>query len=342
MAGEEEKTLGTIFTLLRQVASLKQVQDYLRAKDIHHSAGSWDDLWESRVIPAIKAEKLLASDLMMLLAESEEHGRQHVFLFKATSRTARALMSEESVRRAAHNLGISALLREPKVLDTPDEPTYTDIRWEESEGLSLIIKIVETKVSHEFCDERVEKGILTKTYRVVSERVVNVVKLRNDGLLQIRVGSRRNSSGGYEESLGRVLKMVQPFLDLSKFRRLSLGNVKNQLWSNRDTLGHLVRYSDATLKNDQGTMLRAATGTKEANLHDDQGASDGLAAFMKHEAYCDSSNIFFHPQDGGIPSKEIHVLMRGMDNEFALTVHCPKVDYEYVLRQIEALNTPVS
>jgi hypothetical protein len=74
--------------------------------------------------------------------------------------------------------------------------------------------------------------------------------------------------------------------------------------------------------------------------------ANSLDEFLKHKAYCDTSNVWWLKGGGKqaenefdmIPSKDVHVLLRGAINEFAVTAKCSKQDYEYVLDQLRRNN----
>jgi hypothetical protein len=110
----------------------------------------------------------------------------------------------------------------------------------------------------------------------------------------------------------------------------------------RASLKNVLRYSDSTLRNALGTALSASTGDEQASLFNDPGASNSLDEFLKHKAYCDTSNVWWLKGGGKqaknefdmLPSKDVHVLLKGAANEFAVTAKCSKQDYEYVLDQL--------
>jgi hypothetical protein len=72
-------------------------------------------------------------------------------------------------------------------------------------------------------------------------------------------------------------------------------------------------------------------------LFDDSGAAESIDKFRGHGAHCDSSNIWFRPVEG-IFTREIHVLVSGLSNEFAVTANCTRTEYEYVLNELRTCN----
>ena len=76
----------------------------------------------------------------------------------------------------------------------------------------------------------------------------------------------------------------------------------------------------------------------EADLADDDGTTSSLDAFLDHEAYCEEQNVWFKELPGGLPGRDIHVLLKGQINEFALTARCDRSEFDYVLNEIRILN----
>lgn len=336
MSGEAQAKL--IVSLLRQTTSLQVVSEFLKAKGVPHSTGSWDDLYVKRIQPALDSHAITVADLIALLRSVEESGRQHVFLFQTQRTKAQEAMEQARVRKALEKRGIDHVIDSPKVLDQPRSPTISDVRWDAaSENLRMTIKSVEQRTYHKFLGETDKGNTLIREYEAVRERAVNVVRLHRDGLLELRIASHTNSSK-YAEDVTAMWKQLDGVLDESDFSLVSLQKAKDRLWKDRDKLSQLVRYSDSVLRNDQGTVLKAATGEMSASLIDDAGAVGSLNEFMRHDAVCDATNIWFLAKDPA-PSRDIHVLLSGQVNEFAITAHCIPADYEYVLGQLRTLNS---
>jgi hypothetical protein len=67
----DTKSVKLIAKLLRQTSSLTIVSEFLKVKGLTHSASSWDDMVDKRLVPAIKAKKILIQDLIELLRNVE-------------------------------------------------------------------------------------------------------------------------------------------------------------------------------------------------------------------------------------------------------------------------------
>jgi hypothetical protein len=119
------------------------------------------------------------------------------------------------------------------------------------------------------------------------------------------------------------------------FEEVPLTKAKANLWKKRGQLKDEVRYSDLTVRNDHGLTQRMATGDIDSDLSSDKIASESVDHFFDARAYCDRSNIFFRRRKGKpIPSREIHTLLAGRVNEFAVPARCSKDDYGYVLGRL--------
>jgi len=331
-----------ITKLLRQTSSLSIVSEFLKVKGLPHSAPSWDVMENNRLIPAIKSKKITIQDLTVLLRNVEEYGHQHVFLYRYTKPDIDTLIGRERVNSIMSECGLTHLLATPKVLDQPQSPEISDIRWEcvsSEKTQQFIIKIIETRETSELLSEASKGDILTKKWRIKKERAVNLFKLRADGVLELRITSQSNSSQ-YKTKVNQIWELVADFLPKNNFTEISLSKAKDLLMRDRNLLQDKIRFSDTTLKNDAGNTIKAATGSPASSLNEDDGINSSMEAFISHDAYCDSHNIWFKLSSNSDQDKprEIHVLLSGEGNEFAITAHCSSQEYEYVYDQLRNFN----
>lgn len=330
-----------VFKLLQENSTLGQVAQYLKRKGLHYSAGSWDELFGKRLSKSLEAQELSREDLIELIRLSEEYGTQHVFLYATKARRAKQLAENTRVESELNKMGHSSLVGRPRILDQPLSPTITDVRVDES----LVAKIVERRVYQRFVDQRVEGGFTVKRYKDIEVRAVNLFKLHNNGLLEVRIYTHDNSSD-YQNDVTKMWNLLSFLYPPSDFSEYPIAKAKTNLWTKRNALKTVIRYSDSVLRNALGTALSASTGSEQQSLFDDQGASNSLDEFLKHKAYCDSSNIWWLRGGGKqsanefemLPSKDVHVILKGKLNEFTIPAKCSKQDYEYVLDQLRKYN----
>ena len=176
----------------------------------------------------------------------------------------------------------------------------------------------------------------TKKYKVESVRAVNTAKLHESGLLEIRIQSRANTDR-HDADLTRALTMLRDFIPANKFTELHLRKVKARLLDDRDALKDKIRFSHSTLKDNIGNTLIASAGTTADDLFEGSGVGKSLDQFQKNGGFCDSSNIWFRKQENSV-QRDVHVLISGRSNEFAITASCSRSEYEYVLNELRAIN----
>src|SRR5438552_3107471 len=113
--------------LLSSATSLGVVSEYLKTKGVHYSAGSWDEMRDKRIIPAIGSQKLTIDDLTKLLSEVEEFGRNHTFLYQGKQGDIKKLLDQDYISGVSRRLGHQQVLNGSTLVDLPDEPTLTEI-----------------------------------------------------------------------------------------------------------------------------------------------------------------------------------------------------------------------
>lgn len=330
-----------ILSLLQQTSTKEVLQDFLKIKGVPIT-GTWEDLADKRVIPAVEANQISNDELLGLLRSAEEHGRQHVFLYRAKATDAREQMARPRVKAALRTMGLTALLDTPKVLDQPDTPSIVDVRWNEANvDLSLVIKIVETREAQvPMGEERSPDGkMLTKRYELRPERAVSVARLHRDGLLEVRISARSTGSKKYEQDLSLFWIRVRGLLDFALFRPWPFKDLKERIGKDAAALQPKIRFSNSQLRNEQGAVMEISSRGYAASLYGDTGASSSMAKFLEHDGYCEGSNFFFTQNEN--LSKDVHVRFAGLPYEFAVVAGCSEEDYEYVLNEVRTLNKRV-
>ncbi|KVW05801.1 hypothetical protein WK91_34490 [Burkholderia cepacia] len=339
---DDLKATRQIAELIREATSLFVVSNFLKARNVASSAGTWDDMINKRLIPRVEDGTLNNGDLLDLLRSVEECGRQHVFLYFCPKARAQELMDRKRVGQVAKSKGLEQLLVEPLALSKPAQPQLVDIRWETAKtDISLTVKEVETRTYQKYVGTRPFGDELHKIYARVQERAINLAKLHRDGLLEIRIAAHSNSTK-YETDVARFWNHISAFLPRHEFTELSLSTAKDRLWTERKELSETIRYTDSTIRNEAGNLLKGATGNMASDLLADTAVSESLDYLLEHDdaAYCDGANIWFRETAG--LSTDIHVLLGGEVNEFALPANCTEEDYRYVVDRLRSLNRGVS
>jgi hypothetical protein len=326
-----------VFELLSQGTSLGVLSDYLKRRDLPHSAGSWKELREKRVLPALQKNLLSMSDLTLLLAEVEEFGRAHTFLFRTKHEIAGELI--ERAFEVAEQSGLGDCIGHGKVLAQPSAPTIASIRIEDdARGRALVLKVVEQRSEHRFIRERREANRLIMEWEISEVRAVNVARLLSSGLLELRIASHRSSTR-YADDLARVWRLMEAFIPRAAFFDYSLARAKSELLSRRAELASTIRFSNSALRDTTGNTLIASSGIEEGDLFQASALSESLGFFIKGgNVACESLNLYWLRGEDGLPSKDVHLLLPETRNEFAIPANCAKADYEYVFDQLRALS----
>src|ERR1700721_634695 len=94
-----EEELAVAIRLLKKNSSIHAVSSFLKRRSLAFSAGSWDALLSIRLKPALERGALTREDVLALIRESEEFGRQHVFLFRCPKTEVADLLNEDLIRK---------------------------------------------------------------------------------------------------------------------------------------------------------------------------------------------------------------------------------------------------
>lgn len=330
----------TVFDLIRSATTRKVVRDFLEAKKLKFSAANWDELYHSRILPAIKDGDLTLKDLHGLLRSTEGYGNQHVFLFRCDPARAKAMIATERIRVKLLELDMQHLSQGPLAVDIPDEPKIVDVHTGSKNGLQfLLIKEIEKRTRNVLDGTVVDSqtGGFAKHYKPEAYRVVNIARLFENGILELRIASR-DSATKYAADVLRLRNAVADFVLIDEFFDYSIQKAKDYILEKHDELKDKIRYSDYTLTNRYGTQIKAIAAMATEDFTDDVDALESLNSFKKSQTSCTSSNIFFLATDDEKRAKDIHVLLSGETNEFALTAAATAEDYEYVFSEILQYN----
>jgi hypothetical protein len=328
----------TIAKLLPNLTSLGVVSEFLKSKQLHHSAGSWEEMYTKRILPALRQNKLSIKDLIRLLGDAEEFGRAHVFLYRAKKEDIANSVRPDRIKSVCQKLGQSDVLKTPLVVELPEKPTLAEIRAEDSLGHQCwVFKIVETRREKKYLGETIQGNVLRKEWEFHDYRAVNVARLHASGFLEVRIQSHANNSTQYSGDVSAIWKALKEFLPHSAFATFPLAKAKKRLWDNRKGLKDRIRFSDSVLRNGLGNTLIASTGAEQGDLFSDSGAAGSIDHFLKHGAHCDSTNVWWRRRED-VTGREIHMLLSGLENEFAVTAYCTRTEYEYVLNELRINN----
>jgi hypothetical protein len=326
-----------ILRLLRQNGNMGEIALQLKERSLTYSATGWDELFEKRITPAIESGKLDRNDLVNWLRDAEEYGRQHVFLYECSKNAVMQIVNENVVTKTLDSIGRKDLLNKPRILEIPPAPTITDVRIEQGiYGRALVVKVVEMRTHERFVGEQQPSdNRILREYEKIATRAVSIARVHEDGFAELRVYSHRNKTD-YGTELQDLWSQCNIFVPKLKFDEVSIGPAKRNLWQKRRLLSKSLRYSSSLLRDTTGATVSAASGSAQLSLLGSN-AAKSLDAFWDDDATCDRSNVWWVKGDPN-PSRDIHTLLSGAVNEFAVPTGCSRKDYDYVLDQLRKNN----
>lgn len=336
------KRAERICRLLQGAASKDLVQEFLRQKRLRFSAGTWEDLINKRIVPYLHEGALTIADLRALLRQFEESGRQHVFLFQCEPERARRILGRKRIDQLLSELGFADLLQSPLDLELPEAPSLVEIRRKSYDGAPhfrrILIKQVETRENRVFLRTEIDRAANEerKIYQLERKRAVNFAILSDDGLLEMRIASRDNSTL-YRDNIQAFARALSGVIPVSDFKVVSLQPAKDKIWQEREQLKGRIRFANSEARNDYGNLLSLSVSAQSDSLSDDDGSNAAMGSFLENDAHITKNNVYFVIPDSD-PQREVHVLLSGEVNEFAVTAACTAEDYSYVRGQILQFN----
>jgi hypothetical protein len=333
--------LATAIALLKKNSSINAVSDYFKKHSVApFSAGSWPELVDSRIKPALDRGDLTRKDILQLLIDSEEYGRQHVFLYQCSPKTEIAyLLDESTVRQRLSKLDLEGLYERPRIVERPKGLQLVDVRHEQNApGKALIIKAVNLRRRRNLLKKEEAGDLEILTYQWEEDRAIYVLRLSQNGLAEVRIQSYRNSID-YAKEAEEFFAKCTGIIDRFKFEDFSLAPTRLHMIQKRKTLTTLVRFGENTLRSKKGGGVRVFGSDWAKNMYEDDEELDGsVETFLskgKGKSKCDEVNCTWLKRQGNsAPLSDIHTFIGGANNEFVVLPQCERSDYEYVLEKI--------
>ena len=202
-----------------------------------------------------------------------------------------------------------------------------------------MIKAVEGRQYRRVISRKTEGDFETVVYENYRQRAVNVVRIQEDGSIDVRIQSHQRVLD-YAAQAEAMLQLCLPLLERERVNSVSLANAKMYIASKPPELKGRIRWGNGLFKNKKGGGMSISTGAEQQDLYDDEGAVEGTAAYVRrNEGYCEEANIYW--LKNGLtsePSTDVHTYIAGSNNEFGILGQCSASDYECVLAQIKRAN----
>lgn len=329
-----------LLRLIRDQGTLEQASAILRAKGLEHSGSNWNDMVEHRLGASLNSGKLTQEDLVDILAEVEEHGRQHVFLYElARGQSVTDLFDEAALGRLLKRAPNFPPLGSPSFVESPEEPTIVDVRFDHrGRTPCLVVKIVEPRQQTYNRREAESRGRLTVTYDLRKYRAVNVVRIWKSGFVDLRIFSHRDAMS-YDGLATALWGQIGAIARSDMFRPYDLAPLRRAFWDKerRKEIQRMFALRSSDHKNAVGNRIRAAATALDSTMFDDPDLVASMDRFnsTRSDAECERATVALRQEaSGGILSRSINLLLHGESNEFTITAKITRSDYEYVLDTI--------
>ena len=336
-----ESELKIAVKLLKKNSSLTVTSAYLKSKDLPSSAGSWEMMRDERLKTAIDDGDLDRLDILHLLQDAEEYGRQHVFLYQTDPNTVASLVNPGNLRARLKKMGIEELFDKERIVEMVPGLQIVGMRHEQdSKGSAFVAKLLNVrKYMEQEGKPEVNGKRRTVHYTEQEDRAVDVFRVRADGLTEVRVQSHRNTVN-YSEEAEEVFGKLTGIVDRMKFPDLSLAKARRFLLENGPKLTKEYAFGAGVAKTKKGGSVSLGAhifgqGMFEGGDDEMEGALETLKQKAGGRLNCDNANCTMKKQASG-PSADVHIYVGGKNNEIQIIPHCSRVDYYHVLTKIVA------
>ncbi|BCH55072.1 hypothetical protein ACQZ61_07455 [Agrobacterium vitis] len=332
--------LELLFSLISQQGTLEQVSNFLKERDLPHSANSWQVMINSRLRPPSSDGRLTLPDLIDLLRQTEEHGGQHIFFYKLVAGRSIKNLFDGNLPNLLMGASFPSL-GTTSLVEMPDNPTIVEIRQEAEKSRAVCFKIVEKRtILEKVSNESANNGQIVVTYNQVPYRAVNMMRIQENGLAEIRIQSSKDavSYGGNAEAVFRLLNPVVDRLDwmdenLDKFKFNLLDAGK------RNELQTVFGLKHTQHSNTFGTRLSAAAGGIGSSMYDDADGVASLDRFLQNKGHAHCERVTINMKRHGPMHRSVGMLVTGEANEMAITSKVSKSEYEYIVSKVLENNT---
>ena len=330
---DESVTIETVLTLLPSQATLEQVKTFLASKGLSFSAGNWETMIDQKLRPAYSAGKISLNEFADFLASVEEHGKQHVLLYKCNAKLLNSLFATDHVKQVCNTESRFPMINVRSIVDMPSTPTIVEVRNDVTKrGNAIVAKVVEKRhlLQESTRKEWEENGRLMTSVETRPYRAANVVRICEDGICEIRIHSHSDAYA-YEMEATVLVNSLEPLIGYSDLVSMSLLDARNfavdprfrteakRLFDLRHT-----EYLDLA-----DGRLRSSVGGMSQSMLDNVAVTSAIDAFQKEDSSVHRAGLRLKKVEG--LRRGLNLGLSGADNEFFLTAKVTTEEYETVL-----------
>jgi len=332
----EDVTAEQIFKFLPSQATLEQVRAFLSAREMSFSGGSWDFMINQRLKPALNQGKITLPELVEFLSSAEEHGKQHVLLYQANKVEINRLFNTNHVKSTCLDNEEFPLLDSRSFIGIPKLPMVSEVRKETVKGeAAIVIKVVERRHVRDESSfkEWEEDGKLFTSVDTKPYRAANVVRIRKNGLCEVRIFSHMDAFE-YEIEARALLNSLSPLVESSNFKSYSLRQARHYVCdpSHRATVAKIFDLKHTDHLDLANGRLRPSVSGFGNSMLDNPSVTAAMDAFQSSEGTVHKAGMNVRPN--GVLRRGLNLGLSGADNEFFLTSKVTRDEYEYVFQSL--------
>ncbi|WP_263377971.1 hypothetical protein [Granulicella paludicola] len=331
--------LNSAIRLLKKHSSLNAVSTFLKKRGLSYSATSWESMRDDRLKPYLDNGDLDRGDILQLLRDAEEFGRQHVFLYRTTRTEAGELTNAQSLRKRLTKMNVLDAMDTPRIVEAAPGLQLVEARIEQTpSGNTFTAKFVDVRTYMVQVSKVNEGDEQVVRSRPANDRAVNIFRVSADGNTEVRIQSFRNAMD-YPAEVEKVFGKLAGIVDRLLYEDFSLNKARRYLLENGANLSSSIKFGSGTVRSKKGAPVNFATANWNENLFGsgDDEVEAAMSAILNKagaRARCDIVNCTWLKNPGAGLASDIHTLIAGKSNEFWVVPQCEKADYEYVLGKI--------
>lgn len=321
-----------IFEFLPSQATLEQAKTFLAARNVSFSSGSWDFMINQRMKPALKDGTISLPDLAGFLSETEEHGKQHVLLYKIRNQELKRILDTSYLEHFCATEDRFPSFNTRSIVGVPEKPVISEVR---TDGKAIVIKVVEKRLVRDESSYREweENGQLFTSVNTRPYRAANVVRIHPDGLCEVRIHSHMDAYD-YDVEARALLSNLEPLIDSTKFTSYSLRDARHYVCDPAHRASAMKTFD---LKHTEHLdladgRLRPSISGPGSSMLSNNSLTASMDAFQEAEGTVHRAGL--NVRACSELRRGINLSLSGADNEFFLTAKITKSEYEYILQSI--------
>tara|TARA_A100000171_G_scaffold51156_1_gene64581 strand:- start:2242 stop:3279 length:1038 start_codon:yes stop_codon:yes gene_type:complete len=331
------------YSEVKQLLSDAKLLDRDRVK---LSASNKSDLINVNLSDAVKNGVIPKHKVAALVQNAEENGKQHVFYFKAKSRTVANKYSKTSTI-GKQLFTKKELASFPLFVEMPREYKWIDFRTQETGNLSNDVVWMAKAAGVEQVEvtldsnQRIDSTRFAIVKQLEDARVVLVALLRSSGLLEIRVSQVDVGGDKFIQIYDHFIAMLGDAIDMDDFEYLDFDVVRKNLFNRRVRNAKLYELGNARLRDLANGSAQIVTSGRGDRLSNEPIRIEAVKSYLKEGRVLDSLVVFFlkNSKINGLEEKDVRIVVgprrsTAERNEVFVSAQATRATMDYVTAQL--------